>query len=113
MVCRSLPVLRHRNRLSHTLFTDTLLHDHRLDLRPATFHRSRDRAHAARPEGVGLLHSFQRGGRGRLCLSLCPSYLSTVVARACGGGRRRAGPGNPRALPLLSLSSVYLVTPLV
>jgi len=33
-------------------FADADLHDHRLDLRPATFHRSWDRAHAAPTEGV-------------------------------------------------------------
>ena len=36
-VCRSPPVLRHLNRIGHPLFTDTHLHDRRLDLRPATY----------------------------------------------------------------------------
>src|SRR5207247_1840644 len=71
-------------------------HDHRLDLRLATFDRSWDCAHAASPEGLGLLHSFQHRGRDRLCLSLCPSHLSTVVGRARSVARSLAGRGDAR-----------------
>src|SRR5207244_10395244 len=89
-VRRSPPVLRHLGRIGDPLFTDAYLHDHRLDLRPATFHRSWNSDYAAPPEGMGLLHSIQRGGRGRLCLSLRPGHLSTLVACPCGVACSRA-----------------------
>src|SRR5258708_25768271 len=98
-VCRSSPVLRHLSRIGHSLFADADLHDHRLDLRPATFHRSWNRGHTASADGVGLFHRFQHGGPAPLCLFLCPSYLSMLVACGCVLARRRAAPGDTPRLP--------------
>jgi hypothetical protein len=58
-------LLRHLDRIGNPLLTDAHLYDHRLDLCPATFHCSWDRAHTAPRKGVGLLQSIQHGGRGR------------------------------------------------